>query len=288
MGLSTYSSKELAEIMKKLVGRVREATEGIKHVVIIMSGKGGVGKSIIAASLAIVLNERGYRVSMLDADMHGPSIPWLMGVEDRNLYADNSGKIIPVDVNGIGIVSVELAMDKKELPTIWRGPLKTRAVLDLLGMVRWGSIDYLVVDLPPGTGDEPQTIARYLSHKDMGALLVLTPGRMVAHIVKKAKNFAKAVGVGIIGAVVNMAYFRCPNCGYVTKIFGDVGEVDVKVLTELPLSRVVSERADEGRLTDLFREGGSEEWVNKLRALGTSVTGWEGWSSRNAGSVGNS
>ncbi len=279
MSSNIYSSKELIELMKKLTSRVREATKDVKHVIIVMSGKGGVGKSITAASLAIVLKEKGHSVSILDADVHGPSIPWLMGVEDTHLYADDDGKIIPVDAGGVGIVSVELAMEKKELPTIWRGPLKTRAVLDLLGMVRWGTLDFLVVDLPPGTGDEPQTIARYLSHRNMGALLVLTPGRMVTHIVKKAKNFAKAVGVGIIGAVVNMAYFKCPNCGYVTKVFGDVGELDVNILAELPLDPVVSQKADEGRLTELFKQYHSLEWVNKLRKLGNSVIEWKGWAS---------
>jgi len=277
MGSNIYSSRELAELMKRLTSRVRKATRDVKHVIIVMSGKGGVGKSITAASLAIVLREKGYRVSLLDADVHGPSIPWLMGVEETHLYADDSGKIIPVDAEGVGVVSVELAMEKREFPTIWRGPLKTRAVLDLLGMVGWGALDFLIVDLPPGTGDEPQTVARYLSHINMGALLVLTPGRMVAHIVKKAKNFAKAVGVGIIGAVVNMAYFRCPYCGHVTKVFGDIGELDVNILAELPLDPAVSQKADEGRLEDLFKHYRTLEWVNKLRSLGNLVVEWEGW-----------
>ncbi len=277
MSKGLYNPKNLRELMKKLTTRVRKATRSIRHVIIVMSGKGGVGKSITAASLAILLREVGYRVSLLDADIHGPSIPWLTGVESKHLYADNEGMIIPVNAGGVGIVSVELAMDKRELPTIWRGPLKTRAVLDLLGMVKWGSIDFLVVDLPPGTGDEPQTVARYLSHKDMGALLVLTPGRMVTHIVRKAKNFAKAVGVEIIGAVVNMAYFRCPNCGHITKVFGDIGELDVKILAELPLDAKVSKMADEGKLIELLKNYRDLEWVNKLRDLRSSVINWEGW-----------
>ncbi|MCD6323665.1 MAG: P-loop NTPase [Desulfurococcales archaeon] len=264
------SPKDRAELMRKLTSRVREATAGVKKVLMVMSGKGGVGKSITAASLAIALSTLGCRVAILDADVHGPSIPWLMGVEDKAMMADDDGRIIPVDAGGVGVVSVELALDRKDLPLVWRGPLKTRAILDLLGMVKWGELDYLVVDLPPGTGDEPQTVARYLSVKNPEGVLVAIPGRMVTHIVSKARNFAEIVGIKVLGLVVNMAYYRCPSCGHVEKVFGEIGDLGLDVLAELPLDPRVSRAADEGRLTELFREEGVE-WVGKMVELARKV-----------------
>jgi ATP-binding protein involved in chromosome partitioning len=262
--MATLSPKERAELMKELTSRVQNAIKDIHNVVIVMSGKGGVGKSITSASLALALSRLGFKVSILDADVHGPSIPWLLGVENERMLADEEGRILPVNAGGVGVVSVELAMDKKELPLIWRGPLKTRAILDLLSMVRWENLDYLVVDLPPGTGDEAQTVARYLSSKNPLGILVMTPGRMVSHIVVKAKNFAKIVGLNLLGVVVNMSYFRCPYCGKTTKIFGEFKDVGIEILAELPLDPEISRAADEGRLQEVFMENGHSEWVSSI------------------------
>ncbi len=270
--MTNLGPRERAELMKKLTSRVKEATSQIKEVIMVMSGKGGVGKSITSAALSIAFSRLGRRVALLDADVHGPSIPWLMGVEGKPMLADEEGRIIPVDAGGVGVVSVELAMDRKDLPLVWRGPIKTRAILDLLGMVKWGCLDYLVVDLPPGTGDEPQTVARYLSWKSPKGILVTIPGRMVTHIVNKAKNFASMVGIKVLGTVVNMSYFKCPECGHVERIFGQVGDLGLNILAELPLDPLVSKAADEGRLRDLFLKGGSE-WVRSVEELAGKIVG---------------
>ncbi len=265
--MATLSPKERAELMKELTSRVQNAIKNIHNVVIVMSGKGGVGKSITSASLALALNKLGFRVNILDADVHGPSIPWLLGVEHERMIADEDGRILPVDAGGVGVVSVELAMDRKELPLIWRGPLKTRAILDLLSMVKWGDLDYLVVDLPPGTGDEAQTVARYLSSKRPLGVLVMTPGRMVSHIVVKAKNFAKIVGLDLLGVVVNMSYFRCPYCGRTTKVFGEFKDVGIEILAELPLDPEISRAADSGQLREIFAKPERSEWVSSIMKI---------------------
>ncbi len=261
-----------ANQLKELLDRVREAVKPLKHIVVIMSGKGGVGKSVISASLALVLRRLGRSVAILDADIHGPSIPWLLGIEGgRMFFSESTGKIVPVEGSlGVGVVSVELALDRKDAPLAWRGPLKTKAITDLVSMTDWSSYEYLIVDLPPGTGDEALTVTRFLSPKLSGIVLVLTPGKMVAHVVGKARNFAYIVGSPILGAVLNMAYFKCPVCGTVHRLFGEVGDLGVELLAELPLDPRVSELADRGELHKLI-ESGSGEWVDGVFKMGREV-----------------
>jgi len=269
------SMKEVAEKLQELTRRARESTSGIKEVIIIMSGKGGVGKSVVTSALAIALAEVNRNVAVLDADFHGPSIPWLLGVEEERMMADEEGRIYPVEAGNVKVVSAELALDKKELPIIWRGPLKTRAVLDLLALVKWGTLDYLLVDLPPGMGDEAQTVVRYLKHIPLKAVLVMIPGRMVRHIVKKSQNFARMMGVEILGGIVNMAYFRCPYCGKTTNIFGYERLENIEIIAELPLDGTVAELANKGKLRELFlkEEYKRLEWVSKIRETSKKIAG---------------
>ena len=263
----TAANKEIWEEFHKLIQRVRTSTKDIKNVIIIMSGKGGVGKSIIASALSLAIAEKGFKVAILDTDFHGPSIPWLMGVVNERMEADDDGRIIPVNANGVDVVSAELALDKKELPLMWRGPLKTRAVLDLLALTKWGELDFLIVDLPPGMGDESQTVVRYLKDKVRGGVMVMIPGRMVSHIIKKSRNFARVTGIKILGAIINMSYFRCPHCGFETSIFGSADTGDIKILANLPLDPQVADLANKGKLSSLFlkAEFANNEWLNKLR-----------------------
>ncbi|RLG79284.1 MAG: ATP-binding protein [Thermoprotei archaeon] len=269
------SMKEIAEKLQELTRRARESTLGIKEVIIIMSGKGGVGKSIVTSGLALALAENDRNVAILDADFHGPSIPWLLGVEEERMMADEEGRIYPVKAGNVKVVSAELALDKKELPIIWRGPLKTRAVLDLLALVKWGNLDYLLVDLPPGMGDEAQTVVRYLKHIPLKAVLVMIPGRMVRHIVKKSRNFARMMGVEILGGIVNMAYFRCPHCGKTTNVFGYERLENIEIIAELPLDGTVAELANKGKLRELFlkEEYRRLEWVSKIREACKKISG---------------
>ena len=268
--MSSANRENIVEKLKEIRVKVDEALKSIDYIVAVMSGKGGVGKSVISASIALSLVKLGRDVALFDADIHGPSIPWMLGIEDKRLYADNQGRIIPIDVSGLKVVSIELALDNKGTPLIWRGPLKTRAILDLITMTNWGKINYLIVDLPPGTGDEPLTIARYLKPKLRGIILVLTPGKMVAHIVNKAKNFAYVVGVKVLGAVLNMSYVKCPNCGSIIRVFGSLGDIDVNIIEKLPVEPTLAKAVDEGRLHEYLLSS-KDEWVKKIFSVAKRV-----------------
>lgn len=251
---SLVDAGKAAKLMEELLRKVRESTSGIRHVIPVMSGKGGVGKSLITASLALALKELGNDVAILDADLHGPSIPWLMGVVHDSMKATEEGKILPVIADGVGIISVDLALERKDMPLAWRGPIKTRAILDLLSLTDWGQTEYLLVDLPPGTGDEALTILRYLKTRLGGAVLVAIPGGLVKHVVQKAINFLRIVGAPLLGVVINMAYFRCPVCGTRHDIFGEVLlPPDVRVLAEIPIDPELAEHISRGELREYFR-----------------------------------
>ncbi len=222
---------------KEIVKSAEESLQSVKYIVPILSGKGGVGKSFIACLLAIGLNSKNRRVVILDADLHGPSVPWILGIKDLRLEVTDDGKLIPIEVKpNLRVISLELLLDDKTAPTIWRGPLKTKALIELITKSKWDSQDYLVIDLPPGTGDEPLTIMQLLQNKIVGAILVATPGAMVLHIVRKAKKFLETLGVRLLGIVLNMAYYRCPKCGHIVRLFGEVQQnLETQILAEIPL-----------------------------------------------------
>lgn len=235
----------------------------IGNVLLVMSGKGGVGKSFISASIAIALKELGFTVAILDADIHGPSIPWILGVENAFLGVTVEGKLVPAEVNGIAIVSFELLLEHKEEPIAWRGPLKTRAIVEILSKTIWGSRDFLVVDMPPGVGDEHLTIVHILKPWIKGAVLVLIPGRLVEHIVKKAKKFLNEANVRLLGAILNMAYFQCPSCGKIHKLYGDHGLEDLGIIMEIPIKPELSRAISEGKLMQ-YLYNDDRELLNKF------------------------
>jgi ATP-binding protein involved in chromosome partitioning len=259
-------SQPFEDFTKSLIDSLRN----IKNVIVVLSGKGGVGKSFIAASLAISFKLMGRDVAVLDADFHGPSIPWILGIEDRYPGVTIDGKIVPVDVEGISVISIELMLDDRKNPIIWRGPMKSKAILELISKTFWGSKDYLVVDLPPGTGDEPLTIAQYLRVKPIASILVLTPGAMVKHIVEKAKQFLNLLNIPFIGTVINMSYYRCPQCGTVTRILGSVDIDPREVLVEIPLDPQLSQVIERGTLLS-FIKNNENETATILRNLGRIV-----------------
>jgi ATP-binding protein involved in chromosome partitioning len=259
-------SQPFEDFTKSLIDSLRN----IKNVIVVLSGKGGVGKSFIAASLAISFRLMGRDVAVLDADFHGPSIPWILGIEDRYPGVTIDGKIVPVDVEGISVISIELMLDDRKNPIIWRGPMKSKAILELISKTFWGSKDYLVVDLPPGTGDEPLTIAQYLRVKPIASILVLTPGAMVKHIVEKAKQFLNLLNIPFIGTVINMSYYRCPQCGTVTRILGSVDIDPREVLVEIPLDPQLSQVIERGTLLS-FIKNNENETATILRNLGRIV-----------------
>jgi len=233
--------------------KIEENLKEVKHKIAVMSGKGGVGKSTVAANLAIALSMRGDRVGLLDSDIHGPTIPKLFGIQDEKLNPSGSGAgISPVMVSGnLGIVSMGFLLEK-DVPVIWRGPLKMKAIEQFLEEVVWGKLDYLIIDLPPGTGDEPLSIAQLLPSAD-GAIIVTTPQEVALVSVRRAITFARTLNMQVIGLIENMSGFICPHCGKETDVFGKGGgekaaeEMGVRFLGSIPLDKRIEESGEGGK-----------------------------------------
>ncbi len=221
--------------------------KGVKNIIAVGSGKGGVGKSTVAVNLAVALAQSGAKVGILDADVYGPNIPLMMGVKSVPEVKDD--RIIPPVAYGVKIASLGFFY-KEETPVIWRGPLVAGAVRQLLTQVDWGDLDYLVCDLPPGTGDSALTLAQTVPLG--GVLIVTTPQEAALNIAAKALAMFKRLNVPILGVVENMSYFVCPHCGEKTHIFSSGGgkkiakERDVDFLGEIPLGLSVREQSDKG------------------------------------------
>jgi ATP-binding protein involved in chromosome partitioning len=226
--------------------------ENVEHKIAVMSGKGGVGKSTVAANLALALATRGSKTGLLDCDMHGPSIPKIMGIESERPTGTDSG-INPILAEaGLKVMSLGLMLPESDSPVVWRGPLKSRAIAQFLSDVKWGNLDYLVVDLPPGTGDEPLSIAQLIPNPD-GAVIVTTPQDVALLTIRRAVNFARTVGLPIIGLVENMSGFICPHCGRGVDIFKSGGgeklasELGIPFLGKIPLDPSVVESGERGK-----------------------------------------
>ena len=226
----------------------------IKHVIGVVSGKGGVGKSMVTASLANMLAAKGYRVGILDADITGPSIPKMYGVHGP-AQADDEGIYPMITENDIKIMSINLLMPDEEAPVIWRGPVISNMVKQFFTDVIWGEIDYLLVDMPPGTGDVPLTVFQSLPLD--GIVIVSSPQDLVRLIVKKAYNMAKTMDVKVLGIIENYSFVKCPDCQREIKVFGEshideiAAELDVKVLGKMPIDPEFAARADEGRFSEV-------------------------------------
>ena len=226
----------------------------IKHVIAVMSGKGGVGKSYVTSSLARCLKNQGFKVGILDADITGPSIPKLFGVKGP-AYAEEGGSYPVESKGGIKIMSINLILPDEETPVIWRGPVIAGAVKQFWTDVIWGELDYLLIDMPPGTGDVPLTV--FQSFPVEGIILVTSPQQLVSMIVNKARNMASMMGIRIIGIIENMSYFSCKKCGERFEIFGksDIDSVSgasgIPVLARLPIDPSVAEFCDKGEVEAL-------------------------------------
>lgn len=187
---------------------------GVRHMVAVASGKGGVGKSTVAANLAIRLGQLGYRVGLLDGDIYGPSVPTMFGIQEKPIISGN--RIVPFDKYGILLMSLGFILDA-DTPVIWRGPMVTRALEQMLGDVEWGRLDYLILDLPPGTGDAQLTLTQKVPLA--GAVIVTTPQDVALIDARKGLAMFRKVNVPVVGIVENMSSFVCPHCGQVTDIF---------------------------------------------------------------------
>lgn len=227
---------------------------GVKHCIAIASGKGGVGKSTVTVNLATALARQGASVGILDADVYGPSIPMMMGCNDRPFT--NDGKIVPLERFGVKLMSLGFLLEEGQA-VLWRGPMVAGTVKQLLEDVDWGELDYLLVDLPPGTGDAPMSLAQLAPLT--GVVIVTTPHHVAANIAGKSVQLFERLNARILGVIENMAGFVCPNCGEVTQIFaGLTGEelaqrFGVPFLGSVPLDPDVSEASDRGVPANIAR-----------------------------------
>ena len=225
----------------------------VKHRIAVMSGKGGVGKSLVTVNLAAALAAGGMRVGVLDADIHGPTVPKMFGMKGARLEASTAGGIIaPISPAGIKVVSMDFLLPTQDSPVIWRGPLKMSAIRQLLSDVEWGDLDYLLVDLPPGTGDEALTVLQLLQDID-GVIIVTMPNEVSGQVVEKSVSFARQLKAPVIGLIENMSYLICPHCGDRIDLFGKgVGEsiavkMGVPFLGAIPLEPGVAKGSDTGK-----------------------------------------
>ncbi|MCW3996882.1 MAG: Mrp/NBP35 family ATP-binding protein [Candidatus Bathyarchaeota archaeon] len=230
--------------------RLKERMGKIKHKIAVISGKGGVGKSTITVNLATAFAQKGNKVGILDADIHGPSVPKLLGLEGKQVKTGPPGAFPVEGPLGMKVMSIDFFL-AEQMPTIWRGPLKMRAIRQFLADIVWGELDFLFIDLPPGTGDEPLSIAQLLPEID-GVVIVTMPSELSSAIVKKAITFAQRLNMPIIGVVENMSGFVCPGCGEKIEIFQSGGgkkmaeEAGVPFLGSIPIDPKVGADSDKG------------------------------------------
>lgn len=230
---------------------VTDSLGKIKHKFLIMSGKGGVGKSSTTVNLAIALANKGFKVGIIDVDLHGPDIPRMLGLEGFPKVSDDM-KLIPMNYNdNLKVISIESLMPDKDEAVIWRGPVKFAAIRQFLGEVEWGELDYLLIDAPPGTGDEPLTIAQQIT--DARAVIVTTPQEVALADVRKSINFCHVVKMDIFGMIENMSGYTCPHCNETVDLFGTGGgertakELGINFLGRVPFDPRMVACGDSGK-----------------------------------------
>lgn len=238
------------ERMKQLDEKIEENMKNVKHKIAILSGKGGVGKTTVAVNLAYGLAMKGYETGLLDADIHGPNVPKMLGIEHEGIYGDENGMEAIKVAPHLKAISLALVLEK-DVPVIWRGPLKMTAIKQFLGEVKWGNLDFLIVDLPPGTGDEPLSIAQLI--KDGSAIIVTTPQDVALLDSRRAVNFARQLNMKVIGIIENMSGFKCPYCGRQINLFKIGGgeqsakEMKVDFLGSIPINEKIVIAGDIGK-----------------------------------------
>ncbi len=272
-GVGNVSATVTMQITAHAVQRGVQLLAGVKNIIAVASGKGGVGKSTTAANLALALAAEGARVGVLDADIYGPSMPMMLGASGRPESLDGQ-TMEPMVSHGLQIASIGFLVEPDQA-MVWRGPMATQALDQLLRQTRWQDLDYLVVDLPPGTGDIQLTLSQRVPIT--GAVIVTTPQDIALLDAKKGMSMFEKVGVPILGIVENMAVYCCPQCGHVEHIFGAEGgkkmaaQYQVDFLGELPLSRAIREQADAGRPTVVAEPDGDVAAIYKTVARRVAV-----------------
>jgi ATP-binding protein involved in chromosome partitioning len=254
--LPTMQDPMQARMAEELARRTRISKNlgRIKHKVVVMSGKGGVGKSTVSVNLAASLAQRGFRVGVLDMDITGPDVPLMFGLEGQHLEG-GTGLIQPLIAPpyGVRIMSISFLLPTEGTAVVWRGPMKMHALTQFLGDVNWGDLDFLIIDMPPGTSDEPLSVAQSIRDLD-GVIIVTTPQGVSTLDVKKAVGFAKTLRLRVLGVIENMSGFDCPHCGNHYDIFGKAGagktladDSLAPFLGAIPLDPQLVERGDKGK-----------------------------------------
>ena len=243
------SSKE-----KQSLKEQPHALSSVKHIIAVVSGKGGVGKSLVTSMLAVNMQRLGYKCAILDADVTGPSIPKAFGLK-AGVDGDDNGMIPPTTTSGIDVMSVNLMLDDETKPVVWRGPVIAGTVKQFWSDVVWNEVDYMFVDMPPGTGDVPLTVFQSLPLD--GIIIVSSPQELVSMIVEKAVNMASLMDVKLLGLVENYSYIACPDCGKIIKPYGESNidalaeEHGTSVLAKLPIDPELASHCDKG-VIELF------------------------------------
>ena len=257
----------------------RARMKDVPHKILVLGGKGGVGKTTVAVNLAFALAKLGYRVGLLDADLHGPDVPLMTGVEGRPGEAHDS-RLIPIDVgSGVRVLSIASFLPGRDSPVIWRGPRKASAIAQFLAEGDWTGIDVLVVDCPPGTWDEPLSVAQMIPDAD-GVVVVTSPQDVALLDSRKCVGFARELELPILGIVENLSGFVCPGCGRVTSLFKTGGgeraatDLDVPFLGRIPISETVVDACDSGR--PIVRDRADDPAARALSAVAARLA--EHWS----------
>ncbi len=249
-------SQKCGEAHGPEIARPHEGSH-IKKVIAVVSGKGGVGKSLVTSLMAVNAQRRGFKAAVLDADITGPSIPKVFGINGRAQATENA--LFPCkSKGGISVMSLNLLTDNETDPVIWRGPVIAGAVTQFWTDVIWGDVDYMFVDMPPGTGDVPLTVFQQLPIE--GIIVVTSPQELVSMIVAKALNMAKLMRIPVLGIVENMSYVKCPDCGKQIKVFGEshideiAAENGIEVLGKIPMIPEIAALCDAGNIEDVAQE----------------------------------
>ena len=224
----------------------------IKHRIAVMSGKGGVGKTTVAVNLSVTLAKQGLRVGLMDVDIHGPNVPKMLGIESKKLEGSEAGGINPIEFfPNFKVVSMAFLLQDKDLPVVWRGPLKHSLIQQFVKDVNWGELDYLIIDLPPGTGDEPLSVAQVISDMD-GSIVVTTPQDVALLDSRKSVTFSRQLKLPVVGIIENMSGLICPHCGEEIDLFKVGGgekaarELGVPFLGRIPIDPEIVQDSDRG------------------------------------------
>ncbi|KAK6626138.1 hypothetical protein RUM43_006443 [Polyplax serrata] len=249
--------------------------DSVKQVILVLSGKGGVGKSTVSTKLALALKDRGFKVGLLDIDLTGPSVPYLLGIENKNIFQSSEGWVpVYVDENKrLGVMSIGFLLNSRNDSLVWRGPKKTSMIKQFLSDVHWQDLDYLVIDTPPGTSDEHITVMENIrTVSNRGAIIVTTPQAVALEDVRKEISFCRRTGIPILGLVENMSGYACPHCTEVTNIFSKGGGESLAAATNvtflgcLPLDTSLGDSADSTVIPEGIKQS-FENIVNKLLSL---------------------